>query len=1668
MESYKENCRAQVRRSRKSKYCIEEQKMQRHIDRVNRQIALEMQLKVNKNAQNTKKERRRMKVQMQMMSAIGGTVLPMATGLLGAKALYNRGARLAQNIEEGAQNFNDMTANANNMISQLQNFVQATFDKLCVGVHSSMNIFAIVVDVIAAIGQICWVRPEHMVKSLIMSISAIFIRHGVDKLWSLMINYIRDSQTQMQDSEGGYRTIISKIVEYIGYAIAALVGSSMIQNGVVSKQTMDVFKSISSISMIIKTVKDLDHAFPAIFESIENWLYDHFGMIKKSELDTLVAGYTVWSEKVQALMQRCPESDETTSDKIVYDRETVLEVEQLFKDSVEIAKTINEKKLSKFSRHFMILSKYLERKFKETDMSGAFGGKPRTEPVIIWLYGEAGQGKSYLSNPFAMMIAKTLNSHIPTDRIFAEIYNRNVEQEYWDGYAGQTVVIYDDFGQKVDSSSDANPEFMEVIRAGNIAPFPLHMAALEDKRRARFQSKAIILSSNVEKPQINSLTFPDAFFRRITVQLKVICKEEFCYEAKPGVFRADVSKINKAKIEKGMHKDDLFTDCYQFIQTNPESGEEIAELNFEEVTEMIKARSLEKFNNTKQYIESCNRFIANIQGADDFLEAEEMLEIDEVDETLKYYVKGKIMSGMDLIYSMIDGVEYFKSEVEVFKSKSYKVITRTLEKAAEELKIATKKTIEFVKENKQLIFLGVTSTVIAGLATFGIWKYMVTPKERVVKIADGLGCKDLTRAKSDAVLGAILKGEEKIILSEKRYNKMEKQIMEVCDKTDKYVSVCVVSEAMQSGDSITKTQKVAKIEAKQSGDSLTKSAAVAKIEAFQSGDAKTVDKANIVIEAHASGDNVTRTQKTIKIEATQSGDALTKTNKIAKIEVQDHVEASMQMWKDEQAQVLITNRIWSNMYRISGVVDEENIKPLLNGLFVRSRLMLVPGHLLDFLYRYSKLYIENLTGESYTIPLKDISVIRIKDRRGEDKEAALLVFPRSVKVHCDLTKHFSDGESMSMYRRADIALPLIRYGKSVGNMFATILGNTECVAYDEPIILDDADKGEYVLRTGLRYKANTIAGDCGAPIIVNETCVLRKIAGIHVAGAKDGSAFAESITQADLNRAFVHVGPNDKIIFDPDMTPNLEFFKFKSELQLNEHYDRENVIEAFGLPCDNFAMIGKATKTAFAATKTTLRPSIISGDVTEPTTKPCYLYHPEVDMYFKNLQKCAAKTPYIEGSDLTAAVNDVKKQLFANTDRRLARILTDEECIQGSDDSEYIGPVCRSTSAGYPWVLERAAGTKGKQAWLGDGEYKYDEKLKKAVDERIARAKQGIRTPVVWTDTLKDERRPIAKVESLKTRVFAHGPQDFTLAFRKYFLGFIAHIMENRISNEQSIGTNVYARDWAQTAKKLQSKGKKVIAGDFSTFDGTLNTGILARFADVVSDWYDDGEENRVLRNVFMQDIFNSMHLVHDTFYQMNHSQPSGNPATTILNSFYNSVSMRMVFLRCARRAGQPANMRYFNENVSMVSYGDDNVVNMSDRVVQWFNQNTITPGYAEIGMIYTDEGKTGGATPDYRSIGEVGYLKRNFIKRGNRWFAPLDIATITEMCNWMRGDIDPKTATQVNCECAIMELSQHAPAIWNEYEPLISKAFFNRAGYMLDTLSYEEYEEKRLYDYFM
>lgn len=106
----------------------------------------------------------------------------------------------------------------------------------------------------------------------------------------------------------------------------------------------------------------------------------------------------------------------------------------------------------------------------------------RVEPAVLYLFGPSGVGKSKLVQKIIKLLSVMHGKKL--------IGYTRIQSNYWDGYAQQDVVIYDDFA--------SNPDFNDVSELINLkssVPMQVEGAAIEAKN-VPFTSKYIIICSN--------------------------------------------------------------------------------------------------------------------------------------------------------------------------------------------------------------------------------------------------------------------------------------------------------------------------------------------------------------------------------------------------------------------------------------------------------------------------------------------------------------------------------------------------------------------------------------------------------------------------------------------------------------------------------------------------------------------------------------------------------------------------------------------------------------------------------------------------------------------------------------------------------------------------------------------------------------------------------------------------------------------------------------------------------------------------------------------------------------------------------------------------------------------------------------------------------------------
>jgi len=1612
-----------------------------------------------------------------------------------------------------------------------------------------------------------------------------------------------------RNSQSNEEDIVSKESFTALATLVSVVFGTMFLKSVPKSSSIDDF--VMSATKFGNFMRAMDNSWKGLGKLV-SFLYDYcfeyfHGYCREiGEAEKFISGIEVWAMEVGKV------ASNDILENIQTDAVLCRHIERLYLQGVTfVTRSAHLKLPMDMKRSIENCQRIIAALNDKVSKSGAFSAGPKVEPLIIQLFGESGVGKSGMMYLLAGDILKTEDILCGGDGTASEdwanqIYPRNVEQEFFDGYRNQLIVLYDDFGQLRDSQAKPNTEFMEMIRFGNLAPMCLHMAALEQKDKTYFSSKCVLLSSNCQTYAIESLISKDAFHRRIDMSVEVRVLEEYrlpnsqkldaeavvqkfgsplvpeIYECRlwcdngngscPSpiwikfdclrdiVCRNYAKKMNRhfeltnvlsaymqipLKLDIGKIKDELdkkfkvvspkhftMSDLSPVAQSDdyfdavveqncspmfPECIRKTSALNakrwkkqrfdfeiYDTTTHLAYVHESEKHHWHLQFtpFEDClmdaleevngdwkrvlnflsaHMSFLNIKTQIAFARPEFQTIFQDPETAIDFLSDGNLVCENDNCWHPKLGGEKFgfqsgceKSLLEFMLQRmnnrdnvfydifmDFQIVEpnaqqKVSKKILNIVNVIKDSAIGFLKdcatwckENIEItVMLGYFS--ICAACMYGAYRSSYSSSATEYEVARDR-YNSAYKVYRDAVNGL---REAEVNLTHKHEGlelgtvHKHAHACEKCGMTFvhshlikpeeismKFPHLCYrcrkISSEFQSGDNVTTHQVRAKVETSQSGDNITTHLPKAKVEAV---DTYKEFLHEVMLESNVEDEDFL---------SEKVSETIHKVNPI-----------SAEMASDPNAMTL-GKRIYVNTYMISTRNNsEEEWKQHVNCVFLRGRVAVTVGHLEPILVSRSggEIKIDGpFKPDGYCIPINQLRFKKLQYANGEEKDAMIIIFPNVIHDHQDILNAIVDSETMGKFSTipAMLITPTVIKDRNIYNQrfaTATAINNENPLPYIDRNITG----GLRYLRMHYQYIMNTSNGDCGSLLIALSNYLPKKIIGIHVAGDATGKGYAVPLNIRDIEDALKDV-PRDAQI-------KIDLCRFEKEEG-----------ELSSIPDGDFTPAIKSNLLVASPSKTALRKSMIHGKVLPVISAPAVLSRRVVlesgeihDPVLAGLKKTGKIPPFMEPNLIKAAVNDVLR-IHQTSDKTRKRVLTNEEALAGVSDDIYSNPLNRSSSPGYPWIKTRVG--KGKMKWTSDpqGEYKMHEELEKALIDRENMALNNERYPTIWIDTLKDERRPLEKVKVGKTRVFAAGPMDYVVAARKYYLGFCAHVAENRINNEIAVGINPYSFDWTHLARHLKKFGLHVVAGDFGNFDGTLILQILDEIGKAINEWYGDGEENQQIRAILWKELINSIHIEGDNIYFWTHGHPSGHPLTAILNSLYNSVVCRIVFILCARKVGKIVNMKDFNENVSMISYGDDNVLNISERVVGWFNQHTMTETFSEIGMEYTDELKSSATDAKaFRTLDEVSFLKRKFRYDQERsiYTAPLEYGVCMEMVNWIRGELDPEEACGVNCQTSAMELSLHGREIFEKSTKLIKQACVANIVKQPIILTYGEYVE--------
>jgi len=580
----------------------------------------------------------------------------------------------------------------------------------------------------------------------------------------------------------------------------------------------------------------------------------------------------------------------------------------------------------------------------------------------------------------------------------------------------------------------------------------------------------------------------------------------------------------------------------------------------------------------------------------------------------------------------------------------------------------------------------------------------------------------------------------------------------------------------------------------------------------------------------------------------------------------------------------------------------------------------------------------------------------------------------------------------------------------------------------------------------LSYKMDTARGMCGAPltIAVNRYYGGRCYLGFHVAGAPglfQHQGFATIITQEmvlDAISKFSITRDN----FTEDMAAKGVPVR---ELTCEE---QAGIVGPSKLIDGSFTIIGKVEKPISLSPASKLKLSPIGElELFGPNPqRPAHL-RPFTDAngervcpILKGLEAYQSPLDYRVVDNIDAIVALATKPFREASVDDYRGVFSKVEAVKGVEGLK-IKSMARNTSAGYPYVLTTKG---GKKEFFGAGdEFSFEseacQELFERVDQIVDSARKNERLAHVFTDFLKDETRPHAKVDAGATRVISGAPLDYVVAFRMYFGAFMAAMFRHHTDSGMCPGINPFS-DWFKLATLLKSKGNRVFDGDFKRFDSSEQPFMHMAILDFVNRWYNDSAENQQVRKVLWLDLVHSRHLGGDGYdqsyvYQWNKSLPSGHPFTTPVNSLYSLITLTACYCNAT---GDFKNMW---DNVYIATFGDDNIVNVTDDVSDVFNQVTVADQMRELfGLTYTAGSKTGELVP-FTTLDKCTFLKRSFVRDdigAGGWVAPLDPASFLYIAYYYKNNKDVLGDMRHNLENMLGELSLHSAEMWNHYFPLV------------------------------
>lgn len=1505
---------------------------------------------------------------------------------------------------------NDLDSESDTILARIQKMISNAFSEIGeVGI------------LVVCSALIMYINPTTTKQKMAVLTLLVFLLSKYTKLLNFvlklpLVNWLRsdtDIVPQSLEPEDFTSAFVSAVTLFMGLSD---VGKLM--------DVRQLTSMLTQVAKIIPTVKCLSSAIAMFAMAIFSFLKSYFNQ-SPFFLRCGISYVDTYIEHVKTFLQDSEENNLVATD------DTLNRVRQLLDDGNEILKSIPNS--GKGSGVKTVLVNMLRELTKTKDNLLSTGFKftgIRPEPTSILMRGNPGVGKSVLLQHIAHALAaltltpEELNIYKEKPSVF--IYNRQAENEYWDGYDNnKKFTFFDDILQAKDIAGNADNEAMNIIRANNIFEYVLHCAKIDLKGNTFFKSDFVIANTNRQTFQLESIHEIGAFLRRWDVVVDVSIKPQFSKNPKDGPWSRTLDPNTLPRDEEG--NTHFLTDCCLFqLKTLSKADCTVeafvnlgCELNFEQLIEKIHSIYLVKKTRHTTYQEDLN-------------------------DTLSQFETKRDVSGFELqMFEPQSGVNVSKSSrkpfYEIFDEMAIKAKVPDLYS-----KLLIQR--DWTKADWYVLFLKTYTeklTIDSSYSDKNHFDFFMAVLHHMDK---NIG--DYPYDIDNAVEYILETDYSDININEFYVSMFRTRFVKFLDIIEKYKKITFSEELPTWCVKIIEYMKVLSNIIGSFGKKLLPYAQWIKhnIGAYIVPHAFEmscfVGSAIIsmaIIEALSFVKNYF-----FPFSAQPESDS----RKGAQARVPRHV---VQRQPDSNPTLhpqgllspnvnlnsLVDSLMKSNLltFYIPATpdkrVNDHSKMQLGYALALRGRSILIPYHFMSLISAYLNdgsikgnehivMRFPQSSRKHIVITVDDIMACFKEDASIETKDLTVITLPRKVQPFRDIMKHIASDSQFDRYVSVDSVLVIPNDTPS----FHYVNSRTQT-----KIKVAQENFESYDLYDAFQYPAHTEYGDCGSVLFVNDNKGTGAIIGIHVAGSSSlGVGLSTKLRREELQNLIRNAGETyeeDVIEIPHDYVPT----------------DFENV--------DIMGVVPQGLYPNYHG-KTKLKRSPFYGKISPVKKAPAKLgpfYNEEgerVDPMQNSLVSYGTEDFYIDQDLLDKVKWNLYDSLCHRSSKNVPKVIYDfNTAVLGDSDVNEFSSIPRNTSAGYPYNLRK--GLKSKQIFFGNGDdydLSSDEclKLKQEVCDIIASASQGKRKVHIFTDCLKDEKRSLEKSQSGNTRMFSASPTPLLVASRMYFGAFQVWILKNRIDNGCTLGVNPFGSEWDYMARSMlhvSNNDNNFGAGDYKGFDKKQVPQILWCILDIINRWYGGNETDTKIRCVLFYELVHSRHINRDTLVQWWAGMPSGHPMTSFVNCLYN----QMLFRLCFTQLVPDIPLSKFDMYVNLQVHGDDNIFSVNDFLKDKFTERHLAMVMSQFGMQYTPEDKTKTLhSINLRNIKDISFLKRGFriSEFDRRFVAPLELEVILDMLNWRSSASTWKGDFELLIDTVYRELCLHSDLVFNTWTNMV------------------------------